>query len=116
VLALRRLLGPLPIALSQDMMAQLDISVLESLIVAGVNAIGRQAIKGATFRFDCSKEGVGVSVNGAEQGMATLKGLGSAFVDVFMDINSVSPTLRDSCVNTWSSEESNSVAATLVVC
>jgi hypothetical protein len=32
-----------------------------------------------------------VSVNGTEQGMAVLKGLGSAFVDEFMDGNSVSP-------------------------
>ncbi|KAL7450195.1 hypothetical protein ACHAWC_002152 [Mediolabrus comicus] len=75
---------------------------------------GGQAIKGTIFRFDCSKEGVSVSVNGAEQGMASFEGLGSAFVDVFMDSNSVSPTLKDSCVKTWSTDEMKSVSASLV--
>jgi hypothetical protein len=91
-----------------------DIVKLESLIVEGVNAIGGQAVKGTVFRFDCSEEGVSVSVNGAMQGVAEFKGLGSAFVDVFMDGNSVSPTLIDSCVKTWSSSESKSMAASLV--
>ena len=91
-----------------------DIGRLESLIIEGVNAIGGQATKGTTFRFNCSEEGVTVSVNGAEQGMAAFKGLGSAFVDVFMDDNSVSPTLKDSCVKTWSSSGNKSVAASLV--
>ncbi|KAL7452455.1 hypothetical protein ACHAWC_004178 [Mediolabrus comicus] len=91
-----------------------DIGKLESLIVNGVNAIGGQAIKGTVFRFDCSKEGVSVSVNGADQGMALFEGLGSAFVDVFMDSNSVSPTLKDSCVKTWSTDEMKSVSASLV--
>jgi hypothetical protein len=91
-----------------------DIGVLESLIVDGVKGIGGQAIKGTVFRFDCSKEGVSVSVNGAEQGMASFEGLGSAFVDVFMDGNSVSPTLIDSCTSTWSNNEATSIAASLV--
>eukprot|EP00986_Skeletonema_menzelii_P013589 scaffold8058_cov137-Skeletonema_menzelii.AAC.2 len=91
-----------------------DIGKLESLIVEGVNAIGGQATKGTMFRFDCSDEGVSVSVNGVEQGVAEFKGLGSAFVDVFMDGNSVSPTLVESCVKTWSSSENMSIAASLV--
>jgi hypothetical protein len=91
-----------------------DIGKLESLIVEGVNAIGGQAIKGTTFRFDCSDNGVSVTVNGVEQGVAAFKGLGSAFVDVFMDGNSVSPTLIESCLKTWSSDENKSVAASLL--
>ncbi|KAL7449636.1 hypothetical protein ACHAWC_001675 [Mediolabrus comicus] len=91
-----------------------DVGVLESLIVDGVKAIGGQAIKDTIFRFDCSKEGVSVSVNGADQGMALFEGLGSAFVDVFMDSNSVSPTLIDSCVSTWSNNEAKAIAASLV--
>ena len=51
-------------------MVDADIAKLESLIVEGVNAIGGQAVKGTIFRFDCSEEGVSVSVNGAEQGVA----------------------------------------------
>ncbi len=91
-----------------------DIKKLESLIVEGVNAIGGQATKGTTFRFDCSEEGVNVSVNGVEQGLAAFKGLGSAFVDVFMDGNSVSPTLKDSCIKTWSSSDYRSLSASLM--
>eukprot|EP00986_Skeletonema_menzelii_P002129 scaffold591_cov104-Skeletonema_menzelii.AAC.1 len=94
--------------------AAIDIGRLESLIVEGVNGIGGQAIKGTTFRFDCSGEGVSVSVNGVEQGVAAFDGLGSAFVDVFMDGNSVSPTLKDSCIKTWSMDENKSTATTLV--
>ena len=91
-----------------------DVGRLETLIVEGVNGIGGQATKGTTFRFDCSGEGVVVNVNGIEQGVAAFKGLGSAFVDVFMDANSVSPTLKDSCVSLWSSDNAKSLAATLV--
>jgi hypothetical protein len=94
--------------------AAADIGRLESLIVEGVNAIGGQATKGTTFRFDCSEEGVAVSVNGIEQGMAVFNGLGSAFVDVFMDGNAVSPTMVDSCVSTWSSDDAKLMATTLV--
>ncbi|KAL7526000.1 hypothetical protein ACHAXR_001260, partial [Thalassiosira sp. AJA248-18] len=91
-----------------------DINALESLIIKGVNRIGGQAIKGTTFRFDCSEEGVSVAVDGAAQGMASFDGLGSAFVDVFMDANSVSPTLFQSCLDTWSSEEAKALAESLL--
>ena len=92
-----------------------DISALESLIIRGVTAMaGGQAKKGTVFRFDCSEEGVAVTVNGALQGMARFDGLGSAFVDVFMDENAVSPTLVDSCLNTWSSEDAKTLAASLL--
>ena len=78
-----------------------DINALETLIVDGVNSVGGQASKGTIFRFDCSEDGVSVSVDGTIQGTAKFQGLGSAFVDVFMDKDAVSPTLVDSCLNTW---------------
>ena len=79
-----------------------DISVLQSLIVDAVNSIGGQTPKGTIFRFDCSEGGVSVAVNGNLQGTAEGKGLGSAFVDIFMDQSTVSPTLVDNCIETWS--------------
>ena len=92
------------------------VKELESLIVAGVNAIGGTANKGSTFRFDCSEEGVAVSVNGSPQGVAKANELGSAFVDVFMDKDAVSPTLVESCQKTWGSGEGKSLAASLISC
>ena len=91
-----------------------DIGVLESLIIEGVNRIGGQAVKGTTFRFDCSTEGVAVTVDGTLLGTASFDGLGSAFVDVFMDDNAVSPTLVDSCLDTWSGDEAKLLAASLL--
>ncbi|KAL7540232.1 hypothetical protein ACHAXR_009958 [Thalassiosira sp. AJA248-18] len=78
-----------------------DVKELESLIIEGVKGKGGQATKGTVFRFDCTEKGVRVSVDGNEQGMAIFEGMGSAFVDVFMDTKAVSPPLIDSCLNTW---------------
>eukprot|EP00578_Thalassiosira_sp_NH16_P022768 CAMPEP_0181099468 /NCGR_PEP_ID=MMETSP1071-20121207/12675_1 /TAXON_ID=35127 /ORGANISM="Thalassiosira sp., Strain NH16" /LENGTH=1067 /DNA_ID=CAMNT_0023182131 /DNA_START=67 /DNA_END=3270 /DNA_ORIENTATION=+ len=78
-----------------------DVKELEGLIVDGVKSKGGQATKGTVFRFDCSMEGVSVSVDGMMQGMAKFAGMGSAFVDVFMDEKAVSPQLVDSCLGTW---------------
>ena len=90
------------------------IQQLESLIVEGVNKKGGQASKGTTFRFDCSDEGVGVSVDGSFQGVAKANGLGSAFVDVFMDKDAVSPTLVESCLETWGSSNGKAISASLL--
>ena len=78
-----------------------------------MNKVGGHAIKGTIFRFDCSDDGVSVSVDEEVQGTASFDGLGSSFVDVFMDDNAVSPTLVDSCLNTWSSEEAKLLSASL---
>ena len=78
-----------------------DVKELENLIVQGVAAKGGQATKGTVFRFDCSDEGVSVSVDGAAQGSVKSAGIGSALVDVFMDDKAVSPQLVDSCLDTW---------------
>jgi len=91
-----------------------DIDVLESLIIEGVNNVGGHAVKGTTFRFDCTLEGVKVSVGGAHQGTASFNGLGSSLVDVFMDDNAVSPTLVDNCIDTWSSDDAKILAASLL--
>ena len=75
-----------------------DIEGLRKLIGEGVNMFGGHATKGTTFRFDCSKEGVAVTVNGLTQGTASAKGLGSALVDVFLDAGTVCPTLVEDCI------------------
>jgi len=73
-----------------------DVDKLEKLIVEG-----GQVTKGTVLRFDCTAEGVGVSIDGKEQGVAKFEGMGSAFVDVFLDEKAVSPKLVDSCLSTW---------------
>lgn len=78
-----------------------DVNELESLIFEGVKSKGGTAIKGTVFRFDCTESGVTVSVDGNEQGQVESEGIGSAFVDVFMDDKAVSPQLIDSCLDTW---------------
>ena len=78
-----------------------DVTELENLIIEGVKGKGGQATKGTIFRFDCTKEGVTVSVDGTEQGVANFDGIGSALVDVFMDDNAVSSQLVESCLDTW---------------
>ena len=76
-----------------------DVKELETLIVRGVKS--GTATKGTIFRFDCTTEGVKVSVDGNEQGVANFDGIGSALVDVFMDNKAVSPQLVESCLDTW---------------
>ena len=41
-----------------------------------------------------------VSIDGVVQGIAAFNGMGSSFVDVFLDDKAVSPQLVDSCLNT----------------
>ena len=93
--------------------AESDVASLERLIVKGVNSIGGQAVKGTIFRFECSGVGVAVIVNGSHQGDANFAGLGAAFVDVFTDAEAVSPTLVESCINTWSTSKAQGIAASL---
>jgi len=78
-----------------------DVKDLENFIVQGVSAKGGQATKGTIFRFDCTEEGVSVSVDGSAQGTVKSDGIGSALVDVFMDDKAVSPQLVNSCLDTW---------------
>lgn len=85
-----------------------DVKVLETLIVDGVKSQGGKANKGTILRFDCSEDGVSVSIDGVVQGTAKFKGLSSSFVDVFLDNKAVSPQLVDSCLNTWCGSDLNS--------
>jgi len=78
-----------------------DVKELESLIIDGVKSKGGQATKGTIFRFDCTKDGISVSVDGVSQGQVTCDGIGSALVDVFTDNDAVSQQLVDSCLGTW---------------
>lgn len=79
-----------------------DIKELETLIFKGIMKNGGQATKGTVLRFDCSEDGVSVSVNGVLQGLTRSKGMiASAFVDVYLDEKAVSPTLVDSCLDSW---------------
>ena len=72
-----------------------QVETLKKLILDGVAAKGA-ATPGTTLQFDCSDEGVKVSVDSKEIGVAP--GLKKAFCEVYLDDNCVSPALRNSCV------------------
>jgi hypothetical protein len=71
------------------------VGKLKQLILNGVASKGA-ATPGTVLRFDCSEEGVKVSVDGSEIG--TAPGLQQAFCDVFLDDECVSPAFRNNCV------------------
>ena len=72
-----------------------QVDTLKKLILDGVAAKGA-ATPGTTLQFDCSDEGVKVSVDSKEIGVAP--GLKKAFCEVYLDDKCVSPALRNSCV------------------
>ncbi len=74
------------------------VEYLESLIAEGLKGRREQTLKGIILQFDCTEEGVRVSVDGTLQCSAQFKSLGSAFFDVFLDFNSVSLSLVDNCL------------------
>ena len=78
-----------------------NVKQLESLISEGVQSKGGYATKGTILRFDCSANGVSVSVDGNNQGHVGCESIGSAFVDVFTDDQAVSPTLIESAIEIW---------------
>lgn len=88
--------------------SRLDVEELENLISDGISGKGGQAKKGTTLRFDCTKEGVCLSVDGLEHGAVKASGIGKAFVDVYLDNYAVSPSLIDSCI------ENSSIASNAV--
>ncbi|CAB9501847.1 Lipase class 3 family protein [Seminavis robusta] len=75
-----------------------DVDDLKGLIANGVKPMGSVG-KGNKIQFDCSTEGIAVAVDGQDQGNVTSSGLAAAFCDVYLDDKSVSPTLRDCCIN-----------------
>ena len=72
-----------------------QVETLKKLILDGVAAKGA-ATPGTTLKFDCSDEGVKVSVDSKVIGVAP--GLKKAFCEVYLDDKCVSPALRNSCV------------------
>jgi len=82
-----------------------NIEQLESLIFQGVESKGGYATKGTQLKFECSAEGVTVSVDNILQGKVDCNSLGGALVDVFMDDQAVSPTLIANCIDTWGQHE-----------
>jgi hypothetical protein len=74
-----------------------DVDLLKDLIFQGVSNKGA-ATKGTQFQFDCTPEGVSVSVDGKHQGKVPGAGLAHAFCDVYLDDHCVSPALRQSCL------------------
>ncbi|KAK1740018.1 ADP/ATP carrier protein [Skeletonema marinoi] len=75
-----------------------SVKTLQKLILDGVAATAKgAATPGTELKFDCLSNGdVKVAVDGKEVGIAS--GLGSAFANVFLDEEGVSPALRDSIV------------------
>ena len=72
-----------------------NVETLKKLILDGVASKGA-ATPGTILQFDCTNDGVKVSVDGSEIG--TAPGLRQAFCDVFLDDKGVSPAFRQSCV------------------
>ena len=73
-----------------------NVETLKQLIVDGIASKGA-AVPGTKIQFDCSEDGVKVSVDDKEVGV--VHGLSESFCDVYLDDKAVSPALRDSCVN-----------------
>lgn len=77
------------------------VTNLKDLIFSGVASKGGSATKGTMFQFDCSSEGVGVCVDGKEQGFVPSAELSRAFCDIYLDENTVSPPLLQNCMDNW---------------
>lgn len=75
-----------------------EVEELKELIFNGVSSKGA-AVKGTTFQFDCSAEGINVKVDGQDQGSVPSSALAKSFCDVYLDDKAVSPTLRTSCLD-----------------
>lgn len=75
-----------------------DVAKLKQILCDGVSAKG-STVKGTTMQFDCSKGGVKVFLDGKNLGYVSSGGLGAAFCGVYLDSKSVSPSLRQSCLD-----------------
>ena len=78
--------------------ASKDIGKLKTLLYDGVSAKG-SADKGTKMQFDCSSGGVKVSLDGKHLGTVSNGGLAKAFCDVYLDDKTVSPSLRQNCLD-----------------
>jgi len=75
-----------------------DVGKLKQILCDGVNVKGT-TVKGTTMQFDCSKGGVKVLLDGKNLGYISSGGLAGAFAGVYLDEKSVSPALRQSCLD-----------------
>ncbi len=75
-----------------------DVAKLKQILCDGVSVKGNTA-KGTTMQFDCSKGGVKVSLDGKNLGYISSGGLAEAFCGVYLDGKSVSPALRQNCLD-----------------
>lgn len=76
-----------------------EVADLKDLIAKGVARKGA-ATKGTKIQFDCSSEGVEVSIDGEVQGKVGSQELASAMCDVYLDDKCVSPALRRNILET----------------
>jgi hypothetical protein len=77
-----------------------DVDALKELILQGISAKGGAATKGTTLQFDCEPEnGIRVAVDSKSQGTVPSQLLSKSFCDVYLDDQTVSPTLRSSCLD-----------------
>ena len=77
--------------------SQEDVQQLKSVLSAG----DYSAKKGTVFQFDCQKQdGIRISVNGKQvtKELVGSSELSEAFCKTYMDDNTVSPTLKQSCL------------------
>jgi len=74
-----------------------EVNQLKKLIFDGVSTKGA-ATKGTTFEFDCTDDGLTITVDGGTQGTVHSTSLSQAFCDVYLDDKTVSAQLRDSCL------------------
>lgn len=74
-----------------------DVDDLKGLIFEGVKDKGAVK-KGDKIQFDCSEEGIAVTCFGKNQGNVPSSELAASFCDVYLDEQSVSPTLLDCCL------------------
>lgn len=75
-----------------------DVATLKQMLCDGVSKIGTTS-KGTTMQFDCTGSGVKVFLDGKNLGYVSSGGLGAAFSGVYLDDKSVSPALRQSCLD-----------------
>lgn len=85
-------------AISSRFSGSKDVAKLKQILCDGVSEKGT-TVKGTTMQFDCSKGGVKVFLDGRNLGYVSSSGLGSAFCGVYLDNKSVSPALRQSCLD-----------------
>jgi hypothetical protein len=84
-------------AISSRFSGSKDVEKLKTLLCDGVNEKGSTA-KGTIMQFDCSSGGVKVSLDGKNLGFIPSGGLAKAFCGVYLDGKTVTPTLRQRCL------------------